>query len=260
MPFKDIGHNRLYYEDTGTAGPAVIFSHGFVLDRTLFARQIAELRGRYRCIAWDQRGHGMSTCTQSFSLWDGARDCLALMDALEIEQAVLVGLSQGGFISMRAAVTAPQRLRGLVLMDTAARAFPPEELAGYTAMRDAWVGSGPVGETAAAMAGLLFGADFDHGAWISRWQSRPPSDWVRPWDAILGRDEFFPRLAEIGCPSLVVHGENDGAFDVSVARELSAALPNCRGCEVIPGAPHAPPLTHPALVTRALETFLESLT
>jgi pimeloyl-ACP methyl ester carboxylesterase len=260
MPFKQIGSNRIYYEDTGASGPAVIFSHGFVLDRALFAPQIARLGQRYRCIAWDQRGHGMSTCNSSFSLWDSANDCLALMDALGIDQATLVGLSQGGFISMRAAVTAPNRLRGLVLMDTAARAFSAAELAGYTAMRDAWVGDGPVGETAAMMAGLLFGAEFDNSSWIARWQSRPPAEWSKPWEAILGRDEFFPRLSEIRCPSLVIHGEKDAAFDVSVAREMCSALPDCRGCEIIPGGPHAPTLTHPELVTQALERFLSTLT
>jgi len=259
MPFFDTSSTRIYYEDSGASAPAVIFSHGFVLDRTLFTPQIAELAKRYRCVAWDQRGHGMSSCNESFSLWDSGKDCLALMDALGIEEAVLVGLSQGGFISMRAAVTAPRRVRGLVLMDTAARSFSAAELEGYTAMRDSWVRNGPVGETATTMATLLFGPDFDQSGWIARWQSRPPADWSRPWEAILGRDEFFPRLTEIKCPSVVVHGGNDAAFPVSVAREICSALPNCRGCEIIDGAPHAPTLTHPEAVTRVLENFLESL-
>ncbi len=259
MPFCKIGHNRIYYEESKPTGPAVIFSHGFVLDHTLFAPQIAKLGSRYRCIGWDQRGHGMSSCNGSFSLWDGANDCIALMDALEIESAVLVGLSQGGFISMRAAATAPKRVRGLVLMDTAARAFSAQELAGYSAMRDTWVENGPVGETAAAMAGLLFGADYPHESWISRWQSRPPEEWARPWEAILGRDEFYPRLSDIRCPALVIHGEKDAAFPISVAEEMSKALPGSKGCKIIPGAPHAPTLTHPEQVTRVLEEFLATL-
>jgi 3-oxoadipate enol-lactonase len=259
MPFTTIGPDRIYYEDSRSAGPAVIFSHGFVLDHTLYAHQVADLSSRYRCITWDQRGHGMSSCNTPFSLWDSAKDCIALMDTLGIDKAVLVGLSQGGFISMRAAVTAPKRVRGLVLMDTAARLFTPEEYAGYKAMRDTWVTDGPVGEIAATMAGLLFGADYDSSSWIARWQSRPPSEWIRPWEAILTRDEFFPRLAEIQCPSLVIHGEKDAPFAVSVAKEMSQAMPNCKGCEIIPGAPHAPTLTHPKLVNRALESFLSAV-
>ncbi len=259
MPFAQIGNNRIWYEDTGGQGLAIVFSHGFVLDRTLFSAQVGALRARYRCIGWDQRGHGMSECNGSFSLWDSAGDIIALLDRLEIAQAVLVGHSQGGFISMRATVTAPARVRGLVLIDTAARAFQPAEVEGYTAMRNAWVNDGPVGQTAEAMAGLIFGPDFDHSKWIANWQSRAPRAWSEPWGAILARDEFFPRLAEIKCPSLVIHGEKDGAFSVDVASELCATMPGCRGTEVIAGAFHAPPATHPVQVSEILAGFLASL-
>lgn len=259
MPFAQIGNNRIYYEDTGGPEPAVVFSHGFVLDRTLFAGQVSALRDRYRCIAWDQRGHGMSECNGSFSLWDSARDVVELLDHLKIAKAVLVGLSQGGFVSMRAALTAPNRVRALVLIDTAARAFGAAEAEGYTAMRNAWVNDGPVGQTAEIMASLIFGPEFDHSKWIAAWQSRAPSAWSEPWGAILSRDELFSRLSEIKCSSLVIHGDHDAAFSVSMAKEMAAALPACRGTEVIAGAPHAPTATHATQVNVILGEFLASL-
>jgi hypothetical protein len=58
MPYANVNGQRLYYEDTGGTGPAIIFSHGILLDGTMFAPQVAALRDKYRCIVWDERGHG----------------------------------------------------------------------------------------------------------------------------------------------------------------------------------------------------------
>ncbi|HXZ86105.1 MAG TPA: alpha/beta hydrolase, partial [Myxococcota bacterium] len=77
-----------------------------------------------------------------------------------------------------------------------------------------------------------------------------------PWDTVLGRDEFLQRLPEIRCPSLVIHGSADQAFDLATAQGLAAALADCRGLVVIDGAAHAPNVTHPEPVNRALREFL----
>src|SRR5882757_11137393 len=58
MPYANVNGQRLYYEDTGGAGPVIIFSHGLLLDGTMFAPQVAALGNKYRCIIWDERGHG----------------------------------------------------------------------------------------------------------------------------------------------------------------------------------------------------------
>ena len=63
MPFAEINDHKLYYEDTGGSGPVLLFSHGFVLDRTMWAPQIAASSKNFRCVCWDERGHGMSDCT-----------------------------------------------------------------------------------------------------------------------------------------------------------------------------------------------------
>ena len=53
MPYANVNGQRLYYEDTGGTGPAIIFSHGLLLDGTMCAPQVAALRDKYRCIVWD---------------------------------------------------------------------------------------------------------------------------------------------------------------------------------------------------------------
>src|SRR6267154_5431947 len=119
MPIAHVNGQKLYFEDTGGKGQVLVFSHGFLLDSDMFAAQVVALRQRYRCISWDQRGFGRTgTIDEEFTYWDSARDALALMDHLGVEQAVLIGLSQGGFLSMRAALLAPERVKALVLIST----------------------------------------------------------------------------------------------------------------------------------------------
>src|SRR5438105_4534816 len=119
MPFADVNGQHLRFDDSGGDGPAVVFSHGFLMDREMFAAQIQALAPEFRVITWDQRGHGETEFDgQPFTYWDSARDCLGLLDHLGIETAVLGGMSQGGFLSMRAALLQSARVRALVLIDT----------------------------------------------------------------------------------------------------------------------------------------------
>ena len=108
MPYAEVNGQRLRYEDTGGDGPPVIFSHGFLMDHEMFAPQAAALAPEFRVIAWDERGFGETEFDgKPFTYWDSARDCFGLLDHLGIEQAVLGGMSQGGFLSMRAALLEP---------------------------------------------------------------------------------------------------------------------------------------------------------
>jgi 3-oxoadipate enol-lactonase len=257
MPFTEVRGNRLYYEDSGGSGPAVLFSHGFLLDHGMFDAQVRALSGDFRCITWDARGHGMSECRGPFDYWDSAADCVALLDRVGLDRATFVGMSQGGFTALRAALAHPDRVRALVLIDTAAASFDAATLEAYRATQRTWVEDGPLGETATGMAELVFGAAYDASTWIAKWQSRAPSQWDEPWNTVLGRDEIFARVKEIACPSLVIHGDRDVAFDLSVAEGLRDELPACQGLVVVPGAAHAPNLTHPEPVNRALRDFLE---
>ena len=111
MPHADIDGQRIYFEDSGGDGPAVILAHGFLMDQEMFAPQVEALSPDYRVITWDERGFGQTEFDgKPFTYWDSANDCLALLDHLGIERAVVGGMSQGGFISLRVALTAPERV------------------------------------------------------------------------------------------------------------------------------------------------------
>jgi 3-oxoadipate enol-lactonase len=256
MPFADIHDNRLYYEDSGGPGPAVLFSHGFLLDHTMWEPQVAALRAKYRCITWDERSHGMSEVHGPFTHWDSALDALRILDHLGIKQASLVGMSQGGFLTMRAALSAPDRVRSIVLVDTAAGVDPPEVVAGYRDMQRRWVQEGPVGEVAKINAELIFGPGYDYAHWVAKWQAKAPSTHDIAWDTVIERDDILGRLGEIKCPALVINGTHDQAFDMNTARDIHARLGNGKGLVPIEGGWHAPPVTHPGPVTQAIERFL----
>src|SRR5437660_8136631 len=120
MWFRSSEGRELFYEMSGQ-GPAVIFSHGFLMDHTMFDPQVEALEGEFRCIRWDQRGFGASCASPGpYTMWDSAEDCIALMDHLEVDAATLVGMSQGGYVTLRAALRYPQRVKALVLIDSRA--------------------------------------------------------------------------------------------------------------------------------------------
>ena len=101
MPNALINGATIYYEDTGSNLPAVILSHGFLMDHEMFAPQVAALQSTHRVITWDERGFGGTIATDEFTYWDSAKDVIGLMDYLGIESCVVGGMSQGGFLGLR---------------------------------------------------------------------------------------------------------------------------------------------------------------
>ncbi len=111
MAFADINGQRIFYTDSGGDGPAVVFSHGFLMDASMFDPQVAALAPEFRVITWDARGFGATEFdSQPFTYWESAHDALVLCEHLGIERAVFAGMSQGGFLSLRAALLAPERV------------------------------------------------------------------------------------------------------------------------------------------------------
>ena len=117
MSFADVNGQRVHFEDTGGDGPVLAFSHGLLMDGAMWDPQVAALRDRYRCITWDERRHGLTESDgTSFTYWDSAADLLALLGHLGVTRATLIGMSQGGYLTQRAAVEAPELVESLVFV------------------------------------------------------------------------------------------------------------------------------------------------
>lgn len=259
MPHADVNGQRLFYEDTGGGEDVVVFSHGLFMDHSMFDHQVAALRDRWRCIAWDERGHGQTeTTSDAFTYWDSGKDLLGLLDHLGVDKAVFAGMSQGGYLSLRAALTAPERVRALVLIDTQAGVEDPAKLPGYDQLLDAWTApDGPPQEVLDIVAGIILGQSYEGTAdWQERWRAMPKERVRQVYETLRTReDDVMARLGELTMPAIVIHGEHDAAIELDVARKLAEDLPDGEFVAV-DGAGHAANLTHPEPVNEALERFL----
>jgi pimeloyl-ACP methyl ester carboxylesterase len=264
MPTAAVNGIHISYAESGGAGPAVVLSHGYLMDQSMFDAQVAALAPEFRVITWDERGHGGTSAAGAFSYWDSARDVLALLDHLGIEQAVLGGMSQGGFLSLRAALLAPQRVRGLILIDSQAGTEDEANRAGYEQLHQTWLdqGPGPVQEIVAAI--ILGPGQWD--GWYAKWAEQY-AQWAPdnlgqltwPFRCLMDRDDITGRLGEIGCPALIIHGSADAAIPMAKAEALRDGLAGPTAFTVIDGAPHAANVTHPGAVNAEIVKFLRGL-
>jgi 3-oxoadipate enol-lactonase len=111
--FINIGKAKLYYEEMGSGTPLILI-HGGLLDCRMWDDQFVEFSKQYRVIRYDARGHGNSeTVSDTFS---HHKDLEHLMEALNIEKAILMGLSMGGYISIDFALSYPEKVKALILV------------------------------------------------------------------------------------------------------------------------------------------------
>ena len=260
MPVATVNGTEISYTDTAGDGPAVVFSHGYLMDHTMFDRQVTELAPEYRVITWDQRGHGGTRAAGAFTYWDSAADVLALLDHLGVERAVLAGMSQGGFLSLRAALTAP----GPVLIDSQAGQEDPANAPGYEQIHQTWLDNGP-GPVQEVVASIILGPGQWDG-WYAKWNEQyaqwAPDDLGQltwPFRCLMDRDDITGRLAEITCPTLIVHGTADAGIPLARAEAVRDGLGGPVTFVVVEGAPHASNVTHPDEVNQAILGFLGGL-
>jgi 3-oxoadipate enol-lactonase len=256
MPKARINDLDIYYEDTGGSGPVLLFSHGFLMDTAMYAPQISVLRDRYRCIAWEQRGFRTGPVDKPFTYWDSARDALGLLKHLGVASATLIGMSQGGFLSMRAALLEPARVKALVLISTRSGVDTQETINNFKGLRAEWLANGST-NVQGMLADVLLGTErADPKPWFAKWTTMSKQSLAHPIDTLTDRDDLTPRIGELRCPSIVFHGDKDMAIDIAHGEALAKALPTCQKFVRVPGAGHTPNLTHPDIVNPPLLEFL----
>jgi 3-oxoadipate enol-lactonase len=265
MPEVLVNGARLFYEEMGSGPETIVFSHGYLLDRQHFAPQMQSLRDRYRCVAFDHRGHGLSEVTDTgYDMENLYSDAVAVIEALQCAPCHFVGLSTGGFIGLRIAIRRPDLLRSLILMDTSADPEAEETVKQYKLLKFivTWIGWWPV--TGKAM-GLLFGKTFlgdpsrqnEVREWKARILSSNRKTMVKFGEGILGRTGVYEELPKIKVPTLMIVGEEDRATPLDKAQRIAEKIPGAK-LVVIPHAGHLCTVEEPAAVTGAMEGFLSS--
>jgi 3-oxoadipate enol-lactonase len=258
-----VGDTEIAYDDVGSGLP-VVFLHAFPLNRTMWDPQIGALVAEGRCIAIDFRGLGESKArTEPFSMDRYADDVAGVLDTLQIERAVMVGLSMGGYVAFAIWRRHKHRVRALVLADTRATADTEEiaerrreliELArtqGSTAVANAQI-AGLVGKTTRDKRPDIYDA-------MHRMIAQQPVDGViGGLEAMLARPDSTPTCATIDVPTLVIVGDEDAITPPKEAKKLAESI---RGAhvEVLKGAGHLSNVERPAAFNTVVSEFLASL-
>lgn len=260
MPRTDVDGWEIEYGDEGS-GPPIVLIHGLLMDRTMFDAQVAALKDRYRIITPDLRNHGGSESrSEEITQWDMVEDHVSLCDQLGIDRAVFGGVSQGGFQSMRLAAKYPERVAGLILIDTQAGAEDPTKAPMYEAMASVVESDGWTDDILEVASQIIVTSPDDmRSHWIHRWRQLDPKHASATLFAVTRREDFTDRLREVNAPAIVIHGEADAAIEIELAEALADGLPQLVEFVRIPEAGHSSSSTHPEPVTEAIERFLQKV-
>lgn len=250
---------EIAYVDQG-AGSPILFVHGFPLDGSLWQPQLEALEGEYRVIAPDLRGFGESGSSPQVTMEAYAGDLHALLDELQIDQAVLVGLSMGGYITFAFYRAYPDRVRGLVLVDTRPHADTEEARANraVAAAKVAEQGSEALADD--MLEKLVSPSTMERRPDLVRsihgMMARQPVDGiVAALHGMAERPDSRPLLGEISVPTLVVVGADDVITPVADAESMVDAIPGSE-LVVIPDAGHLSNLEQPRVFNQALREFM----
>ncbi|WP_322820083.1 alpha/beta fold hydrolase [Chloroflexus sp.] len=244
---------QLRYDDAGSGQPVVLL-HAFPLSAALWRAQLSTLSDRMRMIAPDLRGFGGSLATPlPQSLDDYATDVLALLDTLNIERAVLAGLSMGGYIAFALLRRAPERISGLLLADTRATADSEETRAARAVNARIALEEG-----SAALAGRMLlnlvapgASEALRAELLSIAAANPPEGIAAALHTMAARPDSTPLLAEIRVPTTVVVGAEDTLTPPAEAQVMHSAIADSRFV-VIPHAGHLSAIERPAEFNLAL--------
>jgi pimeloyl-ACP methyl ester carboxylesterase len=259
------------YDDEGEAGaPVLLLVHGHPFDRSMWRPQAEGLgRSGWRVIVPDLRGYGQSTVVPGTTPMPVfARDLAGLLDREGIDRVVLGGLSMGGQIVMEFAGLFPERLRGLVIAATSARADTKEAGRARRATADRVVREGMGPYAAELLPRMVAPATLrdrpevvEHVRRMMR--GAPPEGAAAALRGRAGRPGHTGTLTHLTehstVPTLVVVGTEDAFTPVEEARHIHECVPGST-LAVIEGAGHLPNLERPAEFDRVLRGFLDALT
>jgi pimeloyl-ACP methyl ester carboxylesterase len=255
----------LAYIERG-AGPVVVLLHGFPLSKDMWRHQLDALAAGHRVIAPDLPGHGDSPAPDGAYEMDAMADAVvSLLDRLKItEPVVLGGLSMGGYVVLALVLRHPERVRGLLLIDTRAAADTPEAARLREQTARGVLQSKDTTAMIETMVPRLFGKTTleKHpgkiGPMLAVMERTTPQGVAGALRGMAVRPDRRGALGAIAVPTLVLVGEDDVISPPSEAREIAASIPGAR-LEVIPAAGHLAPYENPSATNAAILGFLESL-
>jgi pimeloyl-ACP methyl ester carboxylesterase len=259
------GSAVLAAESTGS-GPDVLLVHAGVTDQRSWTHVVHALTG-HRCLTYDARGYGRTTYEPEDG-WSKVTDALAVLDAYDVERAVVVGASMGGKTSIDLALLHPDRVRALVLIGPAISGAPDSEVEdGVKPLEAALITADEAGDLAELnrieahiwldgpleAEGRVGGAVRDlflemNGSALAATDPGDDDSGVLAWD----------RLAEITVPTLVLVGEHDLREIRDGCAHAARVMPRARLVE-LPGVAHLPHLENDERTLAEITAFVAAL-
>jgi pimeloyl-ACP methyl ester carboxylesterase len=248
-------NGQIYYETIGS-GEVIVFVHGFTLDNTMWHAQVKFFSKDYRVITYDARGFGKSSVPER--PYDHAADLHALLEHLKIEQAHVVGLSMGGRIAVNFALTHPNAVRSLTLIDAALDGYESEvdwnvqaKEQGLEKAKENWLKhelfttTQKQPEVIAALRSTI--EKYSGWHWLHHdLQSRANTH---------ARD----RLREITKPALVIVGEDDLTYFHNIANVLATGISGAQKA-IVPKTGHMVNMEAPDELNNLLADFITKST
>lgn len=249
----------LHVDDSGGEKPAIVFANSLGTDFRIWDAVAPAFAAAHRVIRYDKRGHGLSEATPApYSINDHVSDLAALLDALKVKSAILVGLSVGGVIAQGLAAARPDLVKAVVLSNTAHK----------IGTADSWntrietVEANGIGSIGDAVMKLWFTPDFhqnrpDDLAGCRNMLVRTPVEGYIGTCAALRDADMTASTSALTIPVLCIGGDQDGSTPPDLVRSLAALI---SGAElvIIPGSGHIPCVEQPGAVIAAVQTFLKT--
>ncbi|MEE8312375.1 MAG: alpha/beta fold hydrolase [Candidatus Binatia bacterium] len=230
----------------------MLLTHGFTATTRMWQPQVGALTDRFRLIRWDMRGHGQSDAPDDPALYSHhltVEDMRAVLDACDVDRAVIAGLSLGGFMSMLFNLEYADRVRALMLLDTGPGYKSEVSRADWN--RYAENNARAIEEK--GKAGLIESSEIhaDHHRTLSGLPH------VARGMLIQSDARVIESLPSISVPTLVMVGAEDKPFLDGMAY-MARKIPGARH-EVIAGAGHAVNIDQPERVNAIVTEFLDAL-
>lgn len=266
--FVEVEGGKLYYEVAGNGLP-LVFIHAGVADHTLWDEQVNYFKQFYRVVRYDCRGFGKTITTEAGVSYSNRQDLLDLLNFLNIEKAVVIGLSRGGNIATDFTLEFPDRVVGLVVVGSGPNGYesnpPPEEqqlFEQYEQLEEngdteklielelkIWVegfgrpeGEHPANTILEKMRQMM----------QTNYAKKEPETQVRALNP--GAKD---RLEEIKVPTLVIHGGRDASYVGVAAQKLAEGVAGAQRI-FLPDVAHMVNLEKPQEFNQLLHDFLKN--
>ncbi len=261
MPYADLGDVKLHYQERGEGTP-VLGIMGFALDQRFWAAQIPAVTKNNKFITFDNRGVGRSTGDVVSTIDQLADDAFRLLEYLEIDEAVIFGLSMGGAIAQRFVLDHPDVVKGAIFGVTWAR--PIEFMRRQDELASLIIEKGGVEALMEASLVRMFSPEFfEMGremvdrltmAFMSDEEKMPTGEVLLAQIEAIGKHDTLNELASIKVPTLVLGGKMDQMVPYLASKEIASAIPNAELATFETG--HACMIEEMEAFNRRLEEFL----